>query len=375
MAMERFAHRPLGRREFLAGVGALGAGTLLAACSSGGSTPTPTPVSSGKATVDGDLTIFNWNEYLSPKVVKSFEQKYGVKANLVYYASEDEAISKLATHLPYDVMLINSTQLPRVVGAGLLRKVDHSQVPHLSDMLSFFANPPYDPHATYTIPYTAGAIGIIWRDDKVSGMTGSIQDLWTHNDVKGHIFLLDDMEYGMSAGLLYKGFDVNTTNASQIKAAGDALIALKPSLGGISSDDITMDNNQAWMTTGAAGDVFPYIESNPKLADVMRFEVCKEGPMLSADTWAIPTAAKHPGTATLFLDWLLRPESAAANTNYTGYPMATNSGLETYNHLTKKYPFLNIDSSIYENPAGWIIGATGGRLQTLTTEWTLFKAA
>ena len=50
------------------------------------------------------------------------------------------------------------------------------------------------------------------------------------------------------------------------------------------------------------------------------FEAPEEGTPINSDAYAIPTNAKHPGTAMLFIDYLLRPENAVKNINYLYYP-------------------------------------------------------
>ena len=55
------------------------------------------PIASGKSPEKGPLIIFDWAFYLSPAVVKSFEQKYGVSAQVTTFATIDEAINKVAS--------------------------------------------------------------------------------------------------------------------------------------------------------------------------------------------------------------------------------------------------------------------------------------
>ena len=55
------------------------------------------PIASGKSPEKGPLIIYDWAFYLSPAVVKSFEQKYGVSAQVTTFATIDEAINKVAS--------------------------------------------------------------------------------------------------------------------------------------------------------------------------------------------------------------------------------------------------------------------------------------
>ena len=55
------------------------------------------PIPSGRSPEKGPLIIYDWAFYLSPAVVKSFEQKYGVKAQVTTFASIDEALNKVSS--------------------------------------------------------------------------------------------------------------------------------------------------------------------------------------------------------------------------------------------------------------------------------------
>ena len=52
-----------------------------------------------------------------------------------------------------------------------------------------------------------------------------------------------------------------------------------------------------------------------------KFQKCKEGIPVGSDTFAIPVNAEHPGTALLFIEYMLDPENAAQNVEWIGYPM------------------------------------------------------
>ena len=72
---------PLTRRSLLRGGLALGATTSLTGCAYiRDDVPAAAPLPrSAKAKIDGDLVYFNWADYLAPKVVKGFQEEYGVK--------------------------------------------------------------------------------------------------------------------------------------------------------------------------------------------------------------------------------------------------------------------------------------------------------
>jgi spermidine/putrescine transport system substrate-binding protein len=68
------------------------------------------------------------------------------------------------------------------------------------------------------------------------------------------------------------------------------------------------------------------------------FEAPSEGTPINSDTYAIPVNAAHPGTALLFIDYMLRPENVEKNINYIGYPMPVHGTEDIYAEIVADYP-------------------------------------
>ena len=62
--------------------------------------------------------IYDWSFYLSPAVVKSFEQKYGVSARVTTVTRIDEAINKVRVELPADA---NDLTIDKVTAAKVAK--------------------------------------------------------------------------------------------------------------------------------------------------------------------------------------------------------------------------------------------------------------
>jgi len=74
------------------------------------------------------------------------------------------------------------------------------------------------------------------------------------------------------------------------------------------------------------------------------FSIPKEGTITTSDTIAIPADAPHPRNAHLFINYLLRPEVAAKNTNLIRYanPVVASAALVATELLN--------DPAIYPQP-------------------------
>ncbi len=109
-----------------------------------------------------------------------------------------------------------------------------------------------------------------------------------------------------------------------------------------------MANGTSWLTHMWSGTVYQALLAS-KHPELLKYQVNKEGIPVGSDTMVAFKNAPHPNTATLFIDYMLRPENSSANVKVIGYPMMTTAGLKTYGGLTKKYPWLKVTTDEVEN--------------------------
>ena len=64
---------------------------------------------------------------------------------------------------------------------------------------------------------------------------------------------------------------------------------------------------------------------------------------------AIPSNAKHPGTALLFIDWILDPEHASQNIPWFGYPMPIEGAEAAFAKLAKDDPAIEVSTDDLAN--------------------------
>src|SRR4051794_11746795 len=180
MGPEGMFEHPLRRRDLLRGGAGLAIGLGLAGCGVNNGTKSNVKATERvvKAEPDGDLAYFNWSEYLEPKLMKKFEQKYGVKVRESNFDSMQGMMAKLRSGNRYDLIFPSSEWADRLRKPGGLLRIDPAQLKNSGTVYDYFAKPWYDPAADHTLPYAMYATGIIFRADKVgSAMTGSWHDI------------------------------------------------------------------------------------------------------------------------------------------------------------------------------------------------------
>ncbi len=275
----------------------------------------------------GPLRIFNYDSYVSPDIVASFEEKYGVKVDITTFTTDDEAITKLASGA-VDVDLDHSastTSLFKLVDTGLIQPLNKSYLTNIGNIAASLRDPYYDKGGTYTVPYTVFSTGIGFRADRVDAASISWDTLW-NPEYKGVTSLLDDSREGLSAAMLRKELtDVNTEDPAVIKQAGDDLgeltnlMNIKVEIEGyhtVPEGSTTvahtwsgdMLNAQYYLPEGTGPEVLAYWQ--PETA------------VIANDTLCVLSKAKNPVLAHLFIDHILDKTNAETNFGFVGYQPA-----------------------------------------------------
>jgi spermidine/putrescine transport system substrate-binding protein len=70
----------------------------------------------------GTLRLYNYSDYIGPKVVKAFEKKYDIDVTVSTFNDTDEALTKIASGaVPYDIYFPSYDQIGKMVLGKLIR--------------------------------------------------------------------------------------------------------------------------------------------------------------------------------------------------------------------------------------------------------------
>jgi spermidine/putrescine transport system substrate-binding protein len=275
------------------------------------------------------LKVYNWVAYINAAVVKNFEKKYKCKVEVTTFNTMEEALAKLRTgELDFDVFVPTVDQLGPLVETKLIRPLNHTYIPNISQAWSEFINPFYDQKWLYTVPYTIYTTGIAWRKDHVSGSPTGLSNPWSflwQPKYKGKVAILDDYRESMSLGLMKNGMtDLNTTDTTALTAAQQSLLDLAK------LTDVHIDNNdysnvpsgQMWIHYAWSGDMAAaaaYMSKGTPVEVVgYWFPADGRGPVAN-DTMAVLAGGKNPVLAHLFLNYFLDTHNALENISFNGY--------------------------------------------------------
>jgi spermidine/putrescine transport system substrate-binding protein len=293
------------------------------------------PIKSGLAPEKGaTLQIYNWADYIFPKVVKEFCAAHNCDYQITTFNNMDEALAKMRTgQLQFDIFFPTPDILGKLVTGKLLQPINHSYVPHLvSDVWETYQSPFYDQGWHYTVPYTVDTTGIgynrsIIPDDQIRSMSNPYDILWD-TKYKGKVGIYDDYREAIGMALLKTGVtDLNTGNRQYLNAAQKALVSMisavnvRADINGayIGIPKGNFDVHQAW-----SGDMvaswFYTPKQNMKAWQTMGywFPSDRKGTVFN-DTITIPASAKSPVLAHRFLDWMMTFKNAMMNFSWNGY--------------------------------------------------------
>lgn len=329
-----------------------------------------------KVRPDGDLIYFNWADFVDPSVFAGFQKEYGVKVIQSNFDSMEGMVAKLNAGNRYDIIFPTAKWAQRLAVGRRLKKIDHSQLRNADSVFGhydYFADPWYDGDSAHTVPFTMYKTGIGWRKDKVGeDLSGSWDDLW-NDRVRGKVFVLDDRDEVLGLAALKLGLPIATTDEGDLGRITETLQSLRPRLRGFSSDSYNnLLNGNAAMTQAWSGDMAAML-GQAKDPSVLGFEVAKEGAPVNSDCYAIPANAPHPGTAMLFIDYMLRPENVKKNIEYIGYPMPVGGSEDTYAAVVEPFPQCLVKASDLKDDFFFRNGSARGE-QARDTAWTHVKA-
>jgi len=263
------------------------------------------------------LHVYNWTTYIAEDTISNFERLCGVSVTYNTYASDTDMLDELRQGNPgYDVVVPTDSTVYLMIADGVLQPLDLTQIPDFANVNPQFKNPPYDPGNIYTVPYQWGTVGVGYNRTKVGKTITSWDDVFNYT---GPVAWLDESHTMLSIALKMLGDDPNTTDAGQVMAAAQYLMAHKSNLYAIAPDtgqDI-LSAGQVDIAIEYSGDIYQLI-GDCECQD-FAYAIPDQGSVIWIDNLAIPTGAPNKALAEVFIDYILNAQVGADISNYTAY--------------------------------------------------------
>ncbi|HXZ08222.1 MAG TPA: polyamine ABC transporter substrate-binding protein [Paraburkholderia sp.] len=281
------------------------------------------------------VNVYNWSDYIDPAVLEDFTKATGIKVKYDTFDSNDMLETKLlAGRTGYDLVVPTAYFLAREIQAGVFQKLDKSKLTNLGnawdEIMTRLAV--YDPGNQYAVNYMWGTTGIGYNVKKAREVLGDAKidtlDVVFKPDVIAKfkdcgVHILDAPDDVFAAVFAYLGIDPNTKEPADFEKAADLLTQVRPFVRKFHSSEYlnALASGEICLAFGYSGDVK---QAQKRAAEArngveIAYAIPKEGAQLWFDNLSIPKDAKNVDEAHALIDYLLRPDVAARNTNFISY--------------------------------------------------------
>ncbi|WP_337660447.1 extracellular solute-binding protein [Anderseniella sp. Alg231-50] len=286
-------------------------------------------------TSNGVVKILNWPDYIDPNVLTEFEKETKIKVVHEVFESSDETFALLkAGSAKYDVMVQTDTKLKQLVDEGkALTKLNLEKLPnskHL-DKLALTFTSVMDPGNKHSLPYMWGTVGIAVNETKLrkvrTGLDLDSMSLFMDPSIAADVSrcglaLVDEPADMLPILIAYHGGDVLDIKTEDLQRVEEAVSKVAEFINVVSSDRIIDDiaEGKYCVAVGYSGDVFAARDTAAENGTgKISYHVPATGSLLWFDRLVIPGRAQNVDAAYKFINFLMRPKIAAANTNFLQY--------------------------------------------------------
>ncbi len=318
------------------------------------------------------VNVYNWSDYIAPDVLKEFTRDTGIEITYDTFDSNDTLETKLlAGKSGYDVVVPTANFMQQQIKAGVFQKLDKSKLPNLANAWPEVTKrlAVYDPGNQYAVNYMWGTVGIGYNVKKAQQILGADAkiDSWDivfkpENIAKFKscgVHMLDSADDILPAALKYLGLDPNSSKPEELEKAAALVTKIRPNVRKFHSSEYlnALASGEICLVVGFSGDIK---QAQNRAAEAKRgveigYAIPKEGAQLWFDNLAIPKDARNVAEAHAFIDYMMKPEVAAKNSNFIAY---ANGNLPSQQLLDKAvledpgvYPPQDVMDRLYTNLA------------------------
>ncbi len=344
----------------------------------------------GTASAEGVLNVTNWDEYIAEDTISNFAAEYDIEVTYDVYDSSEAIQSKLlAGSTGYDVVSHSSSDVAQLIPAGILQPYDKSRLSNLGNMnpevmgqLASLEN-----SDDYMVPFMWGSHGVTYNEalvletypDAPIGSLDLIFDPVHMEKLAGcGVSFLDSPGDIIPMALAYMGLDPNSTNADDYAAVEEMLLKIRPYVKTFDNYAYQkMPEKEFCIATTWGPDGLLAMsgaeEANTGVVLDFFLPTGQNAAQLWIDGWVIPADAENVENAHLFLNYMMRPEVGAADSDYTWYATANAAAFDL------------IDPAVTGSPAAFPTPEQVALMYTVpvlppkiqkaqTRAWTNFKA-
>ena len=279
--------------------------------------------------------MLNWADYINPASLDNFEKETNIRVVHEVFTNSTETKDLLHQgSKKYDVMVQAGAQMRQILDEpSEVEILDRAKIPNAEflDPAALSYTDVLDPNNSHSVPYMWGTVGLGVNKEKVKAIRPDaplnslslILDPAIAADVsKCGIALIDEPIDVIPAFVAYLGGDMKNIGITDLEAVEDALSKVSDYIKVVSVDSYinSLSEGKYCVVWGYSGAIFyarDLAKANGKGTIV--YNVPKEGSQLWFDLFVIPNKSQNKDGAYQLLNYMLKPEVAAANTNFLQY--------------------------------------------------------
>ena len=185
------------------------------------------------------VNIYNWSDYIDPRVIEEFTKETGIKVVYDTYDSNEVLETKLLTgKTGYDVVLPSATFLARQIQAGVFQKLDRSKLSNYKNLWPEVMQrlAAYDPGNAYAVNYMWFTTGIAYNVDQIRKRLGDKPiDSWDavfkpenlRKLADCGVYMLDSPEDILASAARFLNQNPNSKDANDIRRAAETVARVK----------------------------------------------------------------------------------------------------------------------------------------------------
>ena len=297
---------------------------------------------------DRVVNVCSWGEYIVENLITRFEEETGIRVNY-QTAESNEALYSLIKMggADFDVIVPSDYMIARLIEEDMLAELDYDNIPNFDLIDDTYKHLSYDPENKYTVPYTWGALGIIYNTAMVSEPITSWSAMFDPQ-YAGQVLMINNSRDAIGAALLSLGYSLNTTDESQLEEAFSLIKQAKDNgvYQAFVMDEVfgKMEGGNAAIAMYYAGDYLTMLENNEDLA----FVIPEEGSNWFVDAMCVLKSSQHKDEAEEWINFIASTDANLANMDYIWYASPNAEALEEYPAYYQEVNDEELDPELYE---------------------------
>lgn len=286
----------------------------------------------GDRTLRDPLRISNWPLYIDideetsrRPTIQGFMDEYGISVHYVedindnneYFARIQPALSQDQS-VERDIVVLTDWMAARLIRNEWVEELDEEALTNKDNLVEALRSPAFDPERRFSLPWQSGMTGIGYNPELAGGDVTSVEQLLTDENLRGRVALLSELPDTVGLVMLANGHDPTQVEAG---AFDEAIATIQEALDRGQIRQFTGNEYSGLLARGDlaaciawSGDITQLQLDDPNL----RFAVPDDGAMIWTDNMVVPRGG-HAYTASVFMDYVYRPEIAAQIAEYVNF--------------------------------------------------------